>query len=174
MKHTKLTVLVDMDGVLADVYRHFLDWHQKETGEELDINMMAGILEENAFPLFKKHVNTEGFFFTAPSIPASIEGLEYLNNKYDVVIVSSATEFPNSLKDKYAWLQKHCPFISWHQMVFCGSKKYIKGDIMIDDHVKNLQNFEGKRILFSQPHNLFVTDQTITRVNTWKEIENML
>ena len=174
MKHTKLTVLVDMDGVLADVYRNFIDWHQKETGNMLDINTMSGILEEDAFPLFKKHVNSSGFFYSAPTIENCIRGLEYLNNKYEVVIVSSATEFPNSLKDKYDWLQKHFPFLSWHQMIFCGSKKYIKGDIMIDDHIKNLQNFEGKRILFSQPHNFFITDQTITRVNSWEEIEAML
>ena len=174
MKHTKLTVLVDMDGVLADVYSNFMEWHQRETGKTLDIDSMAGILEEDAFPLFKKHVNSSGFFYSAPAIKDCIRVLEYLNNKYEVVIVSSATEFPNSLKDKYEWLQKYCPFISWHQIIFCGNKKYVKGDIMIDDHIKNLKNFDGKRILFSQPHNLFITDQTITRVKTWVEIESML
>lgn len=174
MEHTKLTVLVDMDGVLADVYQHFIDWHKKETNENLDIKKMNGILEEDAFPLFKKHVNTVDFFRTAPAIKNAIKGLEYLNNKYEVVIVSSATEFPNSLKEKYEWLKDHCSFISWHQIIFCGSKKYIEGDIMIDDHVKNLRLFEGKRILFSQPHNYYITDQSMTRVSSWEDIMSIL
>lgn len=123
MKH----ILVDMDGVLADIYPHFIAMEYKESGIKLDATKLDGMLEAEAFPSFYKLVNRPGFFRTVPVIANSIEGLKYLNDKYNVTIVSSATEFPNSLLDKQAWLNEHYPFITWQQMIFCGSKKKYKG-----------------------------------------------
>lgn len=45
---------------------------------------------------------------------------------------------------------------------------------MIDDHPKNLDYFEGEKILFSQPHNMYMVKDDCTRVNTWQEIINIL
>ena len=59
-------------------------------------------------------------------------------------------------------------------MIFCGSKDSIKGDIMIDDHPKNLSKFEGKRILFTQPHNVYSHDESYHRVSGWKDIMDIL
>jgi len=107
-------------------------------------------------------------------IKDSIEGLSYLNDKHNVLIVSSATEFPDSMNEKLAWLNEFFPFISWKQMIFCGSKESIRGDVMIDDHAKNLSFFDGRRILFTQPHNVYVQDDSFERVSTWKDIMNIL
>ena len=122
----------------------------------------------------KTHQRVEGFFRNAPIIDDSIEGLRYLNDQYNVLIVSSATEFPNSLNEKLEWLNEYYPFISWKQMIFCGEKKSIKGDIMIDDHIKNLQYFQGEKILFTQPHNIYIDSISYKRVHTWKEIMTIL
>lgn len=167
-------VLVDMDGVLADIYPHMLAYEYKASGKRLNTHDMRGLLEEEAFPSFSRFIQSEGFFRTAPVIEGSVEGLRYLNSKYDVLIVSSATEFPNSLKEKLEWLNEHYPFISWRQMIFCGSKSSIRGDIMIDDHVKNIQSFNGRKILFTQPHNALVQDTSIERVDNWEMIRELL
>jgi len=167
-------VLVDMDGVLADIYAQMSDYELKESGIKLTEQDLRGRLEESAFPSFQKIVRSKGFFRTAPVMKESIEGLDYLNRKYEVLIVSSATEFPGSLSEKYDWLQENFPFISWQQMIFCGSKKSICGDIMIDDHIKNLRFFEGKKVLFTQPQNIFIHDTSIKRVDSWKEIMSIL
>jgi len=53
-------------------------------------------------------------------------------------------------------------------MIFCGRKDSIKGDIMIDDHPKNLRVSDGEKYIFTQPHNIFITDYK--RVNSWNEI----
>lgn len=166
----KKKVLVDMDGVLADVYAHFIDLEYKESGTRLELKDLYGRLEERVFPSFYKHVNSRGFFRTVPLIEGSVDGLKYLNDKYEVVIVSSATEFDNCLNDKREWLIEYFPFISWKQMIFCGSKEYIPGDIMIDDHLKNLSIFGGRRILFTQPHNVYAHDNSYERVFGWEDI----
>lgn len=168
------TIAVDMDGVLADVYQQFIKMHLQETGEVLKSENLLGLTEAEAFPHLLKHVNTEGFFRTAPLYDGARETLEQLHKSYELFIVSAATEFPLSLTEKQAWLHEHFPFISWQQMVFCGSKKIIKADIMIDDHFKNLDHFEGKTYLFTQPHNKNSPDGKHQRVNSWGEINRVL
>ncbi len=167
-------ISVDMDGVLADVYSQFITMHAAEFGKILSIAEMNGIPEASVFPNERKYVNSKGFFLNAPVIKDSREVLSKLNDYFKLFIVSAAMEFPNSLVEKQLWLNKHFPFIGWQQMVFCGSKEIIKADIMIDDHFKNLDFFTGQTILFTQPHNILAGEGRHQRVDTWKEIEQLL
>jgi 5'(3')-deoxyribonucleotidase len=167
-------ILVDMDGVLADVYARLFEVHEKETGIRLTAEEIAGKLEEEAFPCQRRWVSEPGFFRTLPVMEGSREVMEKLNAEYDIVVVSLATEFPNSLTDKIIWLHDNFPFISWKQIVFCGDKSLIRADILIDDHLKNLDNFPGKTYMFTQPLNLPVNDSRHVRVNSWDEIEKIL
>jgi len=163
-------VLVDMDGVLADVYSQFQLYEERETGNRIASEQLIGALELDAFPNGEKHVRSEGFFRTVPVMEGSVEGLEYLNGRYDVLIVSSATEFPQSLTEKVNWINEYFPFISWKQIILCGEKKSVRGDIMIDDHPKNLDFFEGEKFIFTQPHNELIQSDRYVRVNGWREI----
>lgn len=163
-------LLIDMDGVLADVYFQFQEFERLETGAKIAPEDIEGKLELEAFPNGKKHVNSDGFFRTAPTIEGSVQGLKYLNKKYKVLVISLATEYPKSLKEKMDWINENYPFLTWKQIVFCGDKSLIKGDVMIDDHPKNLDFFEGKKILFTQPHNIFINNPDYRRVKNWEEI----
>ncbi len=167
-------ILIDMDGVLADVYSRFFELYRQEGGNIFSFNDVAGKLEAEAFPNQIKWVTTPGFFRNIPVMPGSVEGLKKLNSEYEIIVNSLATEFPQSLTDKQLWLQDNFPFISWKQMVFYGNKNLIRADIMIDDHPKNLDYFPGETILFTQPHNVFLKDTKHLRVSSWKEIENLL
>jgi 5'(3')-deoxyribonucleotidase len=100
--------------------------------------------------------------------------LSELNKRYEIFIVSAAVEFPQSLFEKYEWLREHFSFITWQQIVFCGSKAIIEADIMIDDHFKNLDHFKGQTILFSQPHNLLQQSSKHRRVDSWNKIADLL
>jgi 5'(3')-deoxyribonucleotidase len=108
-----------------------------------------------------------GFFRHLPIMKDSVEVLSELNKKYEVFIVSAATEFPHSLKDKLDWLLEYFPYFTWRQLVLCGDKRMIQGDHMIDDHPRNLVHFPGMKYLFDTPHNITVTDYQ--RLHNWKE-----
>lgn len=166
-------IAVDMDGVLADVYSQFILYHEKDFGIRLEMDKLVGLPEFKAFPNGFRHANTKGFFRTVPLVPDSRDVLERLNRQYEVFIVSAALEFPASLDDKREWLNEHFPFIRWQQIVFCGSKEIVKANIMIDDHLKNLDKFEGDTFLFSQPHNRRIQTPH-RRVDTWKELAQIL
>jgi 5'-nucleotidase len=167
-------IAIDMDGVIADVAEQFFRYDATDFGKRKSPEEVAGIKELDAFPRAREYVLSKGFFRTAPVIEDSQEVVYKLNESYEVFIVSAATEFPQSLSEKQEWLNEHFPFIKWQQMVFCGLKTIVNADIMIDDHFKNLDQFQGTTLLFSQPHNLHIERGKHKRVNSWNEIAAIL
>ncbi|MBL4662970.1 MAG: 5'(3')-deoxyribonucleotidase [Flavobacteriaceae bacterium] len=170
----KKRLLVDMDGVLADIYKQAAKFEFAESGTVININELDGEDEIVAFPNAVRHVRERGFFRTAPLISNAFDVMQRLNEKYDIFIVSAAMEFPNSLEEKYYWLEEHFSFIPWNRIVFCGSKTVVQGDILIDDHYKNLDPFENRTLLFTQPHNINRSDNGHERVKDWNDIANLL
>lgn len=166
----KQRLLVDMDGVMADVYQQFFKMHEEEFGIRKTEEEVLGKIEREAFQNSRSYVFRQGFFRYAPVMEGGVEAVKQLNEHYDLFIVSAAMEFPHSLPEKLEWLQEHFPFLTWHQLVFCGSKTVMHGDIMIDDHYKNLDHFTGRTILFTQPHNYGLDDKHHERVYSWKEV----
>ena len=144
MTQIKKRLLIDMDGVLADIYGQFIKYESDDIGLTQSLNDLKGKLERDAFQFHDKYVNSANFFYSALPIIDSIETVRKLNDKYEVFIVSSAMQFPLSLTEKINWLTEHFPFLSWKQIVFCGTKDVVYGDIMIDDHFKNLDTFQGQ------------------------------
>ena len=167
-------VLVDMDEVIADTAAGMIDWYKKTYGGDIDYKKMQegkslvkGFPEQHQTDV-RQQLYEPGFFRHLPVIEDSVQVLEQMNRKYEVYIVSAATEFPNSLTDKYNWLMEHFPFFTWKQLVLCGVKSMIQADYMIDDHIKHLELFKGKSYLFTAPHNL--DEQGFDRLGNWKEV----
>jgi 5'(3')-deoxyribonucleotidase len=167
-------ILVDMDGVLADVYPRFFELYEQETGNKKTMGEIIGLKEGEAFPELYRWVETPGFFRSIPVMADSQRVLKLLNKTYEILVISMATEFPVSLTDKQMWINDNFPFISWRQVIFCGNKSLIPADLMIDDHFKNLDHFKGETILFMQPHNINNTDHQHKTVSSWAEIEKLL
>jgi 5'-nucleotidase len=171
-KHVKrISIAVDMDGVLADTETHFIRYYEEETGERFDRNQMLGIPESQAFPdktAVWRYVNTPGFFRSLPLMKDGTQAIETLMKDFDVYIVSAAMEFPLSLYEKKLWLEEHFPFISWRNIVFCGDKSIIKTDYLIDDHTKNLDTFSGIPLMYTAAHNIHFDHHR--RINNWAEV----
>ncbi len=169
----KKRILIDMDHVMADITTQYILWYQNATGTEISRDDLLGKPEDLAFPeprLISEFLHTPGFFRTAQVMPESQSVIRELNQLYEVFIVSAAMEFPQSLSEKQEWLLQHFPFIHWQQIIFCGSKKPISGDVMIDDHVRNLSVFNGEKLLFTATHNVDMHDTGYRRVNNWEEV----
>jgi len=159
-----------MDEVIADVMPNFLNQYEFKFGRRPDKEEYEGskVFDiEGAGDLWD-NLHQKGFFSDLPVMTDSQKVLIELHKRFDIYIVSAAMEFRNSFEDKYDWLQKHFPFIYWKNMVFCGKKEIIYADWLIDDHVKNLENFKGTGLLYTASHNVF--ERRFERVNNWKEI----
>jgi len=166
-------IAIDMDEVLANTNARFSEWYERYTGikitEEQLFEKGQKIYHYVGHPELRNQLHIKGFFKDLPLMPDSQEVVKWLSEYYEIFIVTAAMEFRNSMEDKYDWLEKYFPFISFKNVVFCGRKDMIIADYLIDDHVKNLTNFTGKGILYHAPHNLDNTE--FTRVKNWKEIK---
>ncbi len=168
-----MRIIIDMDDVLADASSKILSIFNQINKKNLEPSFFANksFYDYVDSPNFKPYINyiyEPGFFSDLKVFPNAQEVVKELAEKHEVFVVSAATEFPNSLKEKYDWIKEHFPFISWRNFVLCGDKSIIKGDIMIDDHDKNLKTFKGEKILFDALHNKLVNDYL--RLNNWLEI----
>lgn len=171
----KKTLAIDMDNVLVNIEANWIDWYYREFGVLITREAMLGINEYDAFPdkeAARSLLHKPGFFQHAPIITGAHDALQELKKEYEIYIVSAAMEFPNSLLEKYDWLNKHLPFISWRNIVLCGGKSIIGTDILIDDHVKNLDFFKGEAILFTAAHNINIS--RYTRANNWDDVLTLL
>lgn len=168
----KKKIAVDMDEVIADVMPAFLDLYEKYFGKRLRKEDYWGrkIYQLPGASQIRDALSEKGFFADLPVMEGSREGVEWLQEHYEVFIVTAATEFRNSLEDKFDWLERHFPTISWKNLVLCGDKRIIQADYMIDDHVFNLEAFKGKGLLFTASHNIH--EQRFERAGNWQEVRS--
>jgi 5'(3')-deoxyribonucleotidase len=169
-------LIVDMDDVMADATGQFINFYEREFGIRIDRESLNHKNEMERFPGNHETVYSftfrKDFFRTMEVKEHSQEVMKELNQKYEVFIVSSAMEFPNSLPEKLEWLNEHFPFLHWKQFVFCGRKSIVHGDYMIDDLPHNLETFKGEQLLFSAPHNLQFNH--FKRLDGWLEVGDYL
>lgn len=165
-------LIVDMDDVIADTTGQFIQYYERDFGVRVLRESLNNQEEVNGFPanhdIVKQYPFQKDFFRTIKPHVDSVQVMEELNRKYDLYIVSAAMEFPLSLAEKLDWLKEHLPFLTWKQIVFCGSKAVVHGDYMIDDLHYNLETFNGEKFLFTAPHNLH--HNHFQRLNNWKEV----
>jgi 5'-nucleotidase len=165
------SIAVDMDNVIVDIESQYIEWYRRKFGVVVPREQLVGKPETKGFPDSDAVYNflyTPTFFRTAKPLPGALEAVQQLMASFHVYIVSAAMEFPQSLPEKYEWLQEHLPAISWRNIIFCGDKRIINTDYMIDDHVKNLDTFSGKGLLFTAAHN--VTIDRHVRMNNWNDV----
>jgi 5'(3')-deoxyribonucleotidase len=172
-----MTLFIDMDEVFADAYTAHVDLYNLEFKERLTLEECMGKEVWQMVPLerqdtVRKHACNEGFFRNLKPIADSQRVIKELTLKYDVYIASAAMQFPNSLREKSDWLDEHFPFIHWKNRILCGHKHILFGDILIDDRSYNLETFQGRKILYTSPHNIHT--QGYERVDNWEEVAQKL
>ncbi|HFA48148.1 MAG TPA: 5'(3')-deoxyribonucleotidase [Bacteroidetes bacterium] len=163
-------IALDMDEVIADVTPKFLAYYEKDLGAPISKKDFSGkkIYQLPGAAHIRDYLHEPGFFADLPVMENSREVVQWLLGHYDIFVVSAAMEFRNSLADKRDWMQKHFPFIHWKNIVFCGDKSIVQADYMIDDHVKNLEKFNGKGLLYTASHN--IAETRFARANNWLEV----
>lgn len=166
----KKRIALDMDEVIVNVIPKFLDYYERDFGTRPEQSQWWGkkIYQLPNAAHIRGYLHDEGFFADLPVMEGSQEVVKWLTEHFDVFAVTAATEFRNSLRDKFDWLEEHFPFIGWQRLVLCGDKSIIQADYMIDDHVFNLERFKGHGLLFTASHNL--EENRFTRVDTWLEV----
>lgn len=172
----KRSIAVDMDQVIAD----FWGKAYKSAKERFNITLTREEFKttrlESKYPHLAKDfflmINEPDFFRDFELLdPDAVPVLKELNEHYDIYIATAAMDVPGCFNAKYEWLLEHFPFLNPAHFIFCGDKKVVKADYLIDDNVRQLQSFTGEGILYSQKYNEDCTE--FKRVHNWKEIKEL-
>jgi len=170
------SIAVDMDQVIAD----FLGKAWKSTNERFNLSLTKEEFQiaklNKDYPHLAKDfylmINEPDFFRDFDLLdPDAVPVLKELNEHYEVYIATAAMDVPGCFNAKYEWLLEHFPFLNPANFIFCGDKKVVKADYLIDDSVRQLQSFTGEGILYSQSYN--ENCQDFKRVRNWMEIKEL-
>lgn len=173
-------VIVDVDGVLADIYWKWLQYYNAIFDDNLKVEDVKqwnwkGIVKEGTEQYMLNILNTHKFYRDLPTTQDSKRVLKALNRTNDVYIVTDYFT-RMSLKSKHDWILENFPFINQNQIVLTSSKHIIDGDYIIDDNINNLTSFKGKGLLFDSPHNRCEDHRlrlyNIDRVYSWQHISD--
>lgn len=169
---TRPRLAIDMDHVMADTGAALVEWLGAEFGLTFDQPESFGTLPHKLDEPYRQamidRVADGRMFRDLPIFPDCQAVMEALNQRYAVLIVTAAMEYPEGIPDKIAWLEEHFPFLDPLQFVFCGPKQMIAADFLLDDSAKHFPGFLGTPVLYSAPHNMDVT--AYDRVDNWSEV----
>ena len=173
------TIAVDMDEVMADTVLEHLNRYNREFGETLRKQDLRGkwlwqVVPSDRHDRLAAFLDDPDFFADLPVMEQAVRVLDRLSRDHEIFIASAAMEVPRSFNAKFAWLQRHFPFIGPSHYVFCGTKSVLRSDFLIDDNPRQLRAFGGKGLLYSATHNREVdaTAQGWTRLDDWKAVES--
>ena len=172
-ENKRLRIAIDMDETIADSLTEHIRRYNAAFAEKISANDLCGKhLEEFApadqFDAVRRMIRDEVFFDCLGVIEEAQEVVRDLLREHEVFIVSAAMEIPESFAAKHRWLRRHFPFISASNIVFCGNKRIIDVDYLIDDEARHFSNFRGIGVLFSAPHNL--NETAYERVAHWQDV----
>jgi 5'(3')-deoxyribonucleotidase len=164
---------VDQDQVLADLTSAWIERYNRDYNDILTVeDVTEWELENLVKPECGKKIYTylddQELFLNLPVIRGSQEVLEKLSFHFDIHIVTAVRNLKN-IEPKSEWLKKHFPFIPEERYVFTRDKSIVYADWLIDDKPKNLEGFQGMRLLFDALHNR--QENRFIRMKDWYEIE---
>ncbi|HUY53140.1 MAG TPA: hypothetical protein VMV24_01015 [Candidatus Dormibacteraeota bacterium] len=174
---TEPTVLVDMDGVIADfdmeVKLRLQDRHPEILIKETRKNFYISDDYPEHSLLVRSISDEQGFFETLPLVEHALEGWQrIIDLGYHPIICSSPLGTnPYSKFEKINWLKQHFApiFGQWviDQAIITSDKHLFKGVALIDDRpvMKNSDLATWKHILFDQEYNRSDTDHA--RLRGW-------
>jgi len=181
-----MRIICDMDNTICRTNEYFYDncrarfgkpylMYDKETVNNFHIHewlmsQRGEIAELEAKAMKEIIFNDESYWATIPPYNNAVDVLTYLSDKFEIFIASDALTVNNDacMTGKKKWLKRFLPHFYFSNMIFIRDKSMLKGDIIIEDVPKQVENFEGISILMDYPYNRDFTPSY--RVNNWQEI----
>ena len=171
-----MKILVDLDDTIerllqALVKRANERFHRNATVDDVTdwsiVCAFPGIAKEQILGFMCE----PDFWDTVEPVPGAAEALKHFMDEGHEVYIVTATE-PEHVEGKMKKvLFRFFPFLSWNQVIVTCRKQMIRGDVLIDDGIHNLEGGEYKKILFTAPYNREYDAEAngMIRVHNWDE-----
>ena len=176
-----MIILVDMDDTIEQLLKTWLERVNALCGRNVvpdDIkewNLAAaypGLTREQVYGV----ADAPGFWKDVEPVPGAAEALKHFMDEGQEVYIVTATECGHVAEKMNDVLFRYFPFLTWSQVIITGRKQMIRGDVLIDDGIHNLEGGEYKKILVTAPYNRDYDAEAngMIRVNSWDEIVRVI
>ena len=171
-----MTILVDMDDTIEQLLKAWVQranekYHQSVALDDItDWNVAApysGVTKKAIYVVTYE----PGFWSAVEPMPGAAEALRHFMDEGHEVYIVTATEIEHVEEKMKCLLFRYFPFLSWSQVIITSRKQLIRGDVLIDDGIHNLEGGDYRKILFTAPHNrrYDAEGNGMIRVHTWEE-----
>tara|TARA_Y100000034_G_C6874281_1_gene399565 strand:- start:1080 stop:1640 length:561 start_codon:yes stop_codon:yes gene_type:complete len=179
---------VDVDDVLTDFAGDFINFLNKKTGKSFKVSDILaddplsgayqGLLPEKELDkIFEEFYKTSPYLIMT-LIDGSKDAINKLSKKYELHIITARHNKPDTIE----WINNNFGNVFKTINFREGRKKSdickeLGLNIMIEDSIKYAEqcaNAGIKVLLFDKPWNKELTHKNITRINSWKNISEIM
>lgn len=172
----KLTILVDMDDTIENLLDEWVHTLNEKHGRYVLLNDICSWDLREAFPGLSDEQIYEPLFMDSlwRRVRPKWDAIEYLKKLIDdghEVFITTSSNFKTIGVKTEAILGRYFPFIRMDHVIVCSRKQMIRGDVMVDDGVHNLEGGDYIKVLMTAPHNRNYDAEAngMHRVNDWRE-----
>lgn len=181
MVEDSMRILVDMDGVIVDFEKGFLEkWkkvHLDKPFIPLEERTVCKVKDQYA-PELRQLVSgiyhAPGFFRELEPVPGSLEALTAMQELgIEVFICSSPlSEYRNCVLEKFEWVDQHLGKEWVKKVVLTKDKTLVRADVLVDDNpvIKGIDTPCWEHVLYDQPYNRTNTDKRRLTWKTWRSV----
>ena len=179
MENKNFRILIDMDDTMTNFLEEVIKEYNKTYGTNHLIDEVTEWVIPSSFEygLFSVLELTNILTMITPKA----DSIEYVNKwideGYDVFIVSDCCNRHQSYRDKLKWIKKYLPKFDLSHFIPCKEKYVISGDVLIDDNLDNLEKWSlhnpyGMDLLMTAQHNKGIQDER--RIYSFEEADDLI
>ena len=147
-----MIILVDMDDTIEHLLKAWVNGVTEKYGRCVSCDEIVSWDVSAAFPGLTHEQVYEipmkpGFWKTVEPIEDAPEVLSRLIASGNEVYIVTATPYESIFEKMSEVLFKYFPFLSWDQVIVTSRKQLIRGDVLIDDGIHNLEGGQYKKVL---------------------------
>ncbi len=172
----KLTVMVDMDDTIENLKAIWIDRLNARYGYQVDPESVIewniaksypGLTREQVYDV----VLEADLYDVMEPLPGAVEALRKIQEDGHRLLIVTTTNYEIVPAKMTRFLFKYFPFIDWHDVILTHYKPLLKGDVLIDDGIHNLEGADYVKVLFSASHNRLYDAEAngMIRVDNWTE-----
>ncbi len=176
-----MTILVDLDDTMEMLLKALVKRANEQFHRNASVDDVTDWSIVCAFPGIEKKqildfMREPDFWETVEPVPGAAEALKHFMDEGHQVYIVTATEPEHVAGKMERVLFRYFPFLSWDQVIVTTRKQMIRGDVLIDDGVHNLEGGAYNKILVTAPYNRDYDAEAngMIRVHSWDEIVEII